>query len=123
MKVLITGHGTKNALRTVLSSSSIGQHTGIVHLRPTTSGVEAEQFEWIHHTNRPNGRRLPIQCPKCYSIRSWVVPEKKPKKYNKTQVFLCGTKGCPGICEIRRLKGYRPSPIESNTGAWYSKAL
>lgn len=122
INVLITGHKATAALPTILSST-IGRHTGIVHLQPTNTGVAIQRFEWIHHIHRPNGSRLPVQCHQCLSYRSWIVPPNRPKKYNKKLVFACGKKGCTAVCKIHRLKGYKQFPAGLTAGEWYSKTL
>lgn len=123
MNVLITGHNTTTALPTILSTSSTGHYTGIIHLKPTATGIVAERFEWLHHTKRPNGARLPIQCPQCRSCRPWDIPSRRPKKYNKILTFQCGTKKCSGVCRITPLKGYKMFVSESTVGEWFSRVL
>jgi hypothetical protein len=120
-QVIITGHKTTVALPSLLSSST-GCHTGIVHFQPTSTGVTANRFEWLHHEMRPNGSKLPIQCKECGAYRAWVL-RKSPTKYNKTLKFKCNTKKCTGRCEVPRLKGYKHFPVPLMAGKWYSKEI
>ena len=109
MNVLVTGHPSKKILPEVISFSSTAKFTGIVHLRlAREEKVKVEHFELLHHTTRPNGKKLPPQCRQCNCYRSWNVPSKAPKKYNKILTFSCRTKGCSGVYEALPLKGYQP---------------
>lgn len=123
LDVLVTGRPTTTALPMILSNTSTGRYTGIVHLTPSTSGVVAEWFEWFHHSQRPNGQKLPIQCPRCRAYRSWVIPSKRPKRYNENLEFRCITKGCTEVCRVRQLKEFIPLPIGLTTGSWFFKKL
>jgi hypothetical protein len=121
MNVVITGHKSTTALPTALSSSSTARFTGIIHLRHTEAGVQMEQYERLHPTTRPNGSRIPQQCPGCRAYRSWVIPSKPPRKYNKEIVFKCGTKGCLEVFKAPQLKGYRP--LAKDLAEIYSKSF
>lgn len=118
---LITGHRSAAALPLALSLSSTPQFTGIVHLSWTTAGLQVEHIERLHHTSRPNGKRLPQQCPECRAYRSWQVPSAKPKKYNREVVLYCGTDGCSGIFRAPPLEGYRP--LAGDVAKLFSKPI
>lgn len=120
MGVLVTGHRSSDAILTALSSSTT-QFTGVVHLSTTDKGLVTKQFERLHHTRRPNGKRLPIQCPDCQALRCWKVPGGAPKKYNEELVFRCNTKGCPGVCVVPPLEGFEP--LTGDASKVYCKTL
>jgi hypothetical protein len=103
---LITGRQSKTLLPTILHSSTT-QFTGIVHLRSTEGDVVAEQFERVHHTRRPNGKRLPLQCFKCHVYQPWSVPSTRRLSPTKTRVFPCVNIKCSNTFVARGLKGYK----------------
>jgi hypothetical protein len=121
MNALVTGHPSASALLIALSSSSTSQFTGIVHLETTDTGVVIKRIERLHHTRRPNGQKLPLQCPKCRAYRSWIIPPAPPKELNKPMVFKCCTKYCDGVCEIPHLEGYEP--LLKDDAIFYSTTL
>lgn len=106
MEVLVTGHKTKSILPKVVSSTSTVCVTGIVHFASKgEADVEVVSYEWNDPTSRPNGKNLPVQCPKCRHYRSWKVPRKPPK--TEELIIKCRTKDCSGVYLPPPLTGYK----------------
>ena len=62
----------------IAASPVIGRHTSIVHLSITAEGMKSVQYVWAHKNMQPWGKRLPAQCDKCGSFRSWDKPGSIP---------------------------------------------
>lgn len=71
-RVIVESYDVSDFIGNLIASSPItGRHTSIVHLSITTEGMKSVQYVWAHKTMQPWGKRLPAQCDKCGSFRSW----------------------------------------------------
>ena len=73
-QVLIERFNFIASMRKILpTTAAICRHTDIVHICPHSEGKhKGTRYVWVHLKIRPWGQELPIQCPKCACIRTWL---------------------------------------------------
>ncbi|KAH9984523.1 hypothetical protein BJV77DRAFT_966060 [Russula vinacea] len=78
-RVILESYDISNFIGNLISSSPIiARHTSIIHLCITEKGTSSVQYLWAHKAIQPWGKRLPPQCDKCGSFRSWDKPVHVP---------------------------------------------
>lgn len=86
--VVIHGYTFENALeKSINDCSSMGKHTGVVHLTPGS----VTKFIWAHKEIQPWGEKLPLQCPQCGVLEKWIsITLNDPPGY----LFRCVNVNC-----------------------------
>jgi hypothetical protein len=71
-RVIIQGFNVNGFIGELLGTSPIvGRHTSIIHLSKTPNGLIGSKYVWAHPDMVPWGNVLPVQCPRCFSYRSF----------------------------------------------------
>jgi hypothetical protein len=88
-------------LRWLLPSEEfISCHTDILlFFREVGGVVRGRKYIWTHPELNPWGNKLPIQCPRCLSIRPWA-----PGQSGSILLFYCKNMKCSQKLEFQKPK-------------------
>jgi hypothetical protein len=91
--------------RILPATSRICRHTDIAQICRAKDGDQFQvlQYTWAHDKFRPWGNSLPVQCPNCGTLRSWIFAEGE----NQTRLFACKSPSCS-----KKLVFRRPEQVE-----------
>jgi phage FluMu protein Com len=73
--VLIERFGIADIFPQMLSQSNkLGRHTDVILMTKNSedAGLTVVKFSWAHIDHRPWGQHLPLQCPRCGLVDSWM---------------------------------------------------
>lgn len=120
-RIIING-GTANVMAIsdiLLDSSNIGRHTNILVFDRKTDNSREEKlviqnFTWRHPTLAPSGHHVPLQCPRCKSLNSFVTFD---TERTGNAGYNCKAAGCmyAQICT------YIPLPSTYKEDIWMAK--
>jgi hypothetical protein len=84
---IIEARSFEQLIPELLGNSHIaGRHTAIAHFGHGDDGnIINCKYVWTDENSRPWGKQLPLQCPVCYSLRSWD----NMIRSRSTKVFPC----------------------------------
>jgi hypothetical protein len=98
-------YGKNDIGLSLLDDEQLGAHSDLLcfeskkHSSSITNTMS--RYVWSHPGLKPFGNTLPIQCPSCKGLRTWVVLKKTPD----IVVLKCSGAGCSRRLDFTRAPG------------------
>lgn len=98
------------------AGAHLERHTSIYHFAyddaMDAQQAKAARFRWSHDTIQPHGHTLPIQCPTCFSIRTFPHARPSSKRQQVTEAGQAADQGAEeavngGVGSVASGKGKR----------------